>query len=92
MTNTGFMRPHNNDIAFIYDALVNESKNRDKHDFFVWVENERLAVLNAANEVAQNLGKDPITMEHVIAAEQSAEGHFDYMKKFSTRVYEMLHA
>lgn len=56
-----------------------------------WIDNERMALVVAANEWADAKGLQKITVDEVEAVEVLAVGHIDYATKLCFYVAEMLH-
>lgn len=73
----------------ILRALGDEMKHRAQNRH--WVEDERTAVVVAANEWAMAHGLRLLTVDHVEQIETSAVGHIDYAAKLALYVAEALY-
>ena len=83
-------RPRRSPAREIYDAFVNESKNRPGRDTDEWIRLEREAVWDAVNRERAKLGKGPICIDYVEAQEKLAIGHTDYAAKWAYRCAELV--
>jgi len=74
----------------IYEAFMEEAKNRSFFSVDEWIANERIAVLKAANKYCVENNLKQVTVEEVMKAENNAYGHSDYAAKFAIGVAEII--
>ena len=70
----------------IYDAFVVEATKRCPADTQSWIDDEKIAVWQAARDWAQMHGLAVVLMSDVEDAELKAQGHTDYGVKWALRV------
>jgi hypothetical protein len=85
-----FFEPIHEPAKSIYHVLIKEAENRNSKPVEKWIEDERMAVFNSANNLSHAMNLNAPTLEQVIIAEIRACGHVDYAAKFAYGVAEFM--